>query len=109
MINSCRTQTMKVYILFLVLHYGATTDYPFRNVSLSWEQRVNDLVSRLTTEEIMYQMAKGGGGNYGGPAPAITRLGIDPYQWDTECLSGDVLAGNATSFPIAIGLAASFR
>ena len=50
----------------------------------------------------MYQMAKGGGGNYGGPAPAITRLGIGPYQWDTECLSGDVMAGNATSFPIAI-------
>jgi hypothetical protein len=25
------------------------------------KQRVNDLVSRLTTEEIMYQMAKGGG------------------------------------------------
>jgi hypothetical protein len=63
---------------------------------------VNDFVSRLTTEEIMYQMAKGGGGKYGGPAPAIARLGICPYQWDTECLSGDVMAGNATSFPIAI-------
>ena len=109
MIDSCCTQTiMKVYILFLVFQYVLTANYPFRNVSLSWKQRVNDLVSRLTTEEIMYQMAKGGGGNYGGPAPAITRLGIGPYQWDTECLSGDVMAGNATSFPIAIGLAASF-
>jgi beta-glucosidase len=66
------------------------------------KQRVNDLVSRLRTKEIMYQMAKGGGGNYGGPAPAITILGIGPYQWDTACLSGDVMAGNATSFPIAI-------
>ena len=50
----------------------------------------------------MYQMAKGGGGKYGGPARAITRLGICPYQWDTACLSGDVMAGNAASFPIAI-------
>jgi beta-glucosidase len=66
------------------------------------KQRVNDLVSRLRTEEIMYQIAKGGGGKYGGPTPAIARLGIGPYQWDTECLSGDVMGGNATSFPITI-------
>jgi hypothetical protein len=37
---------------------------------------VNDLVSRLRTEEIMYQMAKGGGGKYGGAVPSITKLGI---------------------------------
>ena len=47
-------------------------------------------------------MAKRGGGKYGGSASAIARLGIGPYQWDTECLSSDVMAGNATSFPIAI-------
>ena len=46
-------------------------------------------------------MAKGGGGKYGGSASAIARLGIGPYQWDTECLSGDVMSGNATWFPIA--------
>ena len=45
-------------------------------IPLETKQRVNDLVSRLTTEEIMYQMAKEGGGKYGGPAHAITRLGI---------------------------------
>ena len=39
-----------------------------------------------------------------GPAPSIPRLGINPYQWGTECLSGDVRAGPATSFPQAIGL-----
>ena len=39
-----------------------------------------------------------------GPAPAISRLGINPYQWGTECLSGDVDAGPATSFPMAIGM-----
>ena len=40
-----------------------------------------------------------------GPAPAISRLGINPYQWGTECLSGDVGAGPATSFPQSIGMA----
>ena len=39
-----------------------------------------------------------------GPAPAIDRLGIKPYQWGTECLSGDVVAGNATSFPMSLGM-----
>ena len=39
-----------------------------------------------------------------GPGPGIPRLGIRPYQWGTECLSGDVKAGPATSFPEAIGM-----
>ncbi|XP_041346976.1 xylan 1,4-beta-xylosidase-like, partial [Gigantopelta aegis] len=83
-------------------------DYPFRNISLPWEDRVNDLVGRLTLAEVMFQLAKGGFGRFGGPAPAIKRLGIGPYSWNTECLRGDAEAGNATSYPQAIGLAAAF-
>nr|KAG5694882.1 hypothetical protein BaRGS_029499 [Batillaria attramentaria] len=44
----------------------------------------------------------------GQPAVAIPRLGIGPYQFGTECLRGDVDAGNATAFPQALGLAATF-
>lgn len=36
------------------------SDYPFRNVSLPWNERVADLVQRLTVEEIRDQMAYGG-------------------------------------------------
>ena len=50
----------------------------------------------------MYKMAKEGGGKYGGRAPAITRLGISPYQRDIKCLSGDVMAGNGISLAIVI-------
>ena len=83
-------------------------DYPFQNTSLPWDERVDDLVGRLTLDELVLQVARGGGpGN--GPAPAIGRLGISPYQWNTECLRGDVEAGNATSFPQALGLSAMFR
>lgn len=97
------------FLLGFLLFNSIKADYPFRNTSLSWKERVDDLVSRLTMEEIMYQMARGGAGIHGGPAPAVTRLGIGPYQWNTECLRGDVMAGNATAFPEAIGLAATFR
>ncbi|XP_005105835.1 probable beta-D-xylosidase 7 [Aplysia californica] len=84
-------------------------DFPFRNTSLPWNERVDDLVSRLTLEEIQVQMSRGGAGDFGGPAPPIPRLGIGAYNWDTECLRGDVQAvENATGFPQAIGLAATF-
>jgi hypothetical protein len=39
-----------------------------------------------------------------GPAPAISRLGIIPYQWRTVCDHGDVQLGPATSFPQSIGM-----
>ncbi|XP_039209267.1 probable beta-D-xylosidase 2 isoform X1 [Crotalus tigris] len=84
-------------------------DFPFRDPTLSWEERVDDLVNRLTPKEMILQMARGGAkGN--GPAPPIERLGIGPYNWNTECLRGDAEAqGWATSFPQALGLAASFN
>ena len=77
------------------------------------------MVGRLTLDELVQQMAHGGAENNGtcytfipvyylivltGPAPAIDSLGINPYQWGTECLSGDVKAGDATSFPMALGM-----
>ncbi|XP_067673894.1 uncharacterized protein [Haliotis asinina] len=92
-------------ILCVALTLGLT-DFPFRNTSLPWNQRVDDLVSRLSIEEIQFQMARGGAVNDG--TPPIPRLGIKPYSWNTECLRGDVYAGNATGFPQALGLAASF-
>ncbi|XP_005105846.3 xylan 1,4-beta-xylosidase-like [Aplysia californica] len=85
------------------------SDFPFRNTNLPWDERVDDLVSRLTLEEIQVQMSRGGVGEFGGPAPAIPRLGIGSYQWATECLRGDASSiENATGFPQAIGLAATF-
>ncbi|XP_045198055.2 uncharacterized protein LOC123552449 [Mercenaria mercenaria] len=85
------------------------SDFPFRNISLPWNKRVDDLVSRLTLPDVMFQMAKGGTSTHGGPAPAIPRLGIGPFAWNTECLRGDSDAGEATGFPQAIGLAAAFN
>ncbi|XP_059161838.1 xylan 1,4-beta-xylosidase-like isoform X2 [Physella acuta] len=106
------------FILLMLFRYVLPNDfvikfkekmYPFQNTSLPWDERVDDLVARLTLQEIQLQLARGGTGDYGGPAPAIPRLGIGPYAWNTECLRGDVdAAGNATAFAQAIGLAATF-
>ena len=73
---------------------------PFRNPSLPIEERVNDLVSRMTLEEKVSQMVHA--------APAIPRLGIPEYNWWSEGLHGAAREGYATVFPQAIGLAATF-
>ena len=104
---------MKVGIILLWLSAGILLSeceiFPFKDVSLPWNDRVDDLVGRLSLTELMLQLAMGGAGPKGGPAPAIPRLGIGKYSWNTECLRGDVQAGEATSFPQSLGLAAAFR
>lgn len=41
-------------------------------------------------------------------SPAIERLGVPAYNWWNEALHGVARAGTATSFPQAIGMAATF-
>jgi beta-glucosidase len=72
----------------------------YLDTSLSIEQRVDDLVSRMTLEEKASQMQD--------VAPAIPRLGVPAYNWWNEGLHGVARAGYATVFPQAIGLAATF-
>ncbi|HEX6730870.1 MAG TPA: glycoside hydrolase family 3 C-terminal domain-containing protein [Pyrinomonadaceae bacterium] len=77
------------------------SDPAYKNISLTFEQRVDDLVSRMTLEEKISQMMNG--------ATGIDRLGIPPYDWWNEALHGVARAGNATVFPQAIGLAATWN
>ncbi len=73
---------------------------PFLNPELPTDQRIDDLISRLTIEEKVSQLLYN--------SPAIERLGIPEYNWWNECLHGVGRAGKATVFPQAIGLAATF-
>ncbi|MEI7541688.1 MAG: glycoside hydrolase family 3 C-terminal domain-containing protein [bacterium] len=75
--------------------------FPYQDTKLSFEERVNDLVSRMTSEEKVSQMLHN--------SPEIKRLGIMKYDWWNECLHGVARAGIATVFPQAIGLAATFN
>jgi hypothetical protein len=80
---------------------------PFCDATQPIRLRVKDLIGRLTLEEKVGQLSHGGAYK-NGPAPAIARLGVAAWQWGTECLSGDVWAGPATSFPQSLTLASSF-
>ena len=63
-------------------------------------ERAKELVAKMTLEEKCSQLRYN--------APAIKRLGIPAYNWWNEGLHGVARSGQATVFPQAIGLAASF-
>jgi beta-glucosidase len=65
------------------------------------EERVNDLVSRMTIDEKVSQL--------GSQAPAIEHLGIPQYNWWNEALHGVARAGIATVFPQVIGFASTWN
>src|SRR4026209_354233 len=73
---------------------------PYLNPALGLDQRVDDLISRLTLEEKVSQVMNA--------APAIPRVGIPQYDWWNEALHGVAFSGVATVFPQAIGLGATF-
>ncbi len=64
------------------------------------KKRAEELVSQMTVEERASQLRY--------DSPAIPRLEIPEYNWWNEALHGVARGGCATSFPQAIGLAASF-
>jgi len=88
-------------LLFSIVLQAQTQEEPaYKNPKLPIEQRVNDLVKRMTLKEKVSQL--------GHTADAIPRLGVPQYDWWSEGLHGVAAAGNATVFPQAIGLAAMF-
>lgn len=65
------------------------------------DNRVNDLLSEMTTEEKIQLLRE--------VSPAIPRLGIAKYDHGNEALHGVVRPGKFTVFPQAIGLAATWN
>lgn len=101
-------RAFKAAVIAAALFFGekthAQTDYralPMWNTKLSFEQRANDLVSRLTLEEKVAQMLNA--------TPAVPRLGIPAYDWWNEVLHGVARTPfKVTVYPQAIGMAATW-
>ncbi len=74
--------------------------FAFRNQKLDVEERIFDLMQRMTVEEKISQLKYN--------SPAIERLGIPAYNWWSEGLHGVARFGRATVFPQPIGMAATF-
>ncbi len=72
----------------------------FRDPALPLDERVLDLIGRLTLDEKVSQMVH--------TARGVPRLGIPAYNYWNEALHGVARNGRATVFPQIIGLAASW-
>jgi beta-glucosidase len=91
---------LSTVLVGLFAAYARGANDPFQDPSLPIDQRVSDLVGRMTAEEKISQMTL--------TAAAIPRLGVPEYTWWNEGLHGIARSGYATVFPQAIGLAATW-
>src|SRR3984885_15314414 len=73
----------------------------YKDANQPVDARVKDLVSKLTLEEKVSLL--------GYNSQAVPRLDIPAYNWWNEGLHGVARAGEATIFPQAIGMAATFN
>lgn len=94
------TVSILVLIAVSITNIRLTAQEAYKNPSLSFDVRVDDLLKRLTLEEKIILMQDA--------SRPIERLGIKPYNWWNEALHGVARAGLATVFPQPIGMAATF-
>lgn len=86
--------------VFAVKRANASDLLPFQNPALPIDQRVDDLVNRLSLEEKVTLI--------NADAKAVPRLGIKKYEYGHEALHGITGPGNFTVFPMAIAIASTW-
>ncbi|MGF1587230.1 MAG: glycosyl hydrolase, partial [Bacteroidales bacterium] len=89
-----------LFMLSLSTAYMQEHNFPFMDHNLPLNERLDDLVGRMTLKEKVDQLMY--------TAPAIERLGIPGYNWWNESLHGVARAGYATVFPQSITIAGSW-
>jgi beta-glucosidase len=91
--------TIVLIVLFGICQMNAQLVY--QNPKFTIEERVNDLVLRMTLDEKISQMVNN--------SPAIDRLGVPAYNWWNESLHGVARSPyKVTSYPQAIAMAATW-
>jgi len=99
--NKIRLLSITVTAMFVCNNIHAQNSPVFRNAKAPIEARVTDLLHTLTLQEKISLL--------GNTSPAIERLNIPAYNWWNESLHGLARAGEATVFPQAIGMSATFN
>lgn len=74
--------------------------YPYQDESLPAYERAADLVSRLTLDEKINQV--------GHQTAAVSRLGLQGYNYWSEAIHGVARSGLATSFPVSKALSSTW-
>ncbi len=87
-------------LLYSLTSLAQSTPPKYQNTALPFDTRAKDLVEHMTLEEKVAQLIN--------DAPAIPRLGVREYNWWNEGLHGVAALGDATVFPQAIGMAATW-
>ncbi|GAB2805288.1 glycoside hydrolase family 3 protein [Lentzea nigeriaca] len=77
-----------------------TETLPFRDAALPLRKRIDDLIGRLTTDERLAMLHQ--------YSPAVPRLGLAEFRTGSEALHGVAWLGEATVFPQAVGLGATW-
>ncbi|MBC7886290.1 MAG: glycoside hydrolase family 3 C-terminal domain-containing protein [Ferruginibacter sp.] len=98
----CVLYFLTAFLLHIPSPVFAQAKQVYLDETLSTEQRVNDLVSKLSLLQKIKLL------QYRGTAIKTNDLDIPAYNWWNECLHGVARAGKATVFPQAIGLAATW-
>ncbi|MBN1132043.1 MAG: glycoside hydrolase family 3 C-terminal domain-containing protein [Bacteroidales bacterium] len=93
------TAVIVFFAAIINLHAQDNPVYPDWTVDV--DDRVDDLISRMTSGEKISQL--------GNNASAIPRLNIPAYNYWSEALHGVARAGLATSFPQAIALSSTWN
>jgi beta-glucosidase len=89
-------------IVFLVVTtLSARAVEPYKDTSLTINERVNDLISRMTLSEKIAQL--------GHKSASIGRLGVKSYNYWNEGIHGVARSGRATSFPVSIALSSTWN
>ena len=96
--NKSIMQLLLLFIPFLLT--AQKVDFSFENKELPIEVRARILVSQMTLDEKVSQMIHS--------SAAIPRLKVPDYNWWSEALHGVARNGEATIFPQAIGMGATF-